>query len=260
MENGEPVAQDTVTATVSLSGPDWELRTSVTVPKGPTAVRDLLPLAQSFADAVVDAAAKTEEDQGKKISCKKGCGACCRQMVPIAETEARQIRDLVASLPEPRRSDVRARFADARDRLEKAGLLAQLLGPDDLAAAEENHTFGMKYFAQGIACPFLEDESCSIHNDRPIACREYLVTSPAENCSRPTAETVQLVKLPLKIWPAIAHFDKVAPSAQSIRWVPLVLAPEWADSHPDDAPLRSGPSLLQDFFEHLKTAKRSIAD
>ncbi|HEY5241787.1 MAG TPA: YkgJ family cysteine cluster protein [Polyangiaceae bacterium] len=28
-----------------------------------------------------------------------------------------------------------------------------------------------------VSCPFLEEESCSIHPDRPPICREYLVTS-----------------------------------------------------------------------------------
>jgi Fe-S-cluster containining protein len=36
-----------------------------------------------------------------------------------------------------------------------------------------------------MPCPFLEDESCSIHPDRPLVCREYLVTSPAELCAGP---------------------------------------------------------------------------
>jgi hypothetical protein len=35
----------------------------------------------------------------------------------------------------------------------------------------------VRYFLQGVACPFLEAESCGIHPDRPLACREYLVTS-----------------------------------------------------------------------------------
>ena len=37
---------------------------------------------------------------------------------------------------------------------------------------------GREYFQLGIPCPFLEEESCSIYHDRPITCREYLVTSP----------------------------------------------------------------------------------
>ena len=51
--------------------------------------------------------------------------------------------------------------------------------------AEERTELAYEYFKHGIACPFLEDESCSIHPDRPMACREYLVSSPAENCRAP---------------------------------------------------------------------------
>lgn len=243
-----------VTAQVRLAGPDWELRTTMTVPAGPMRLGELLPLAHSFADAVVDSAVKEVEAHGEKISCKAGCGACCRQLVPIAEAEARRLGALVESLPEPRQETVRARFAAARDRLEKAGLLERLRHPDGWSDGE-GRSIGQAYFREGIPCPFLEEESCSIYGDRPIGCREYLVTSPADNCARPTAETVARVKLPLKVWTAIARFDEVPPRSHFIRWVPLILAPAWAEAHPDEPASRPGPEMLREFFDHL-TGKR----
>ena len=48
----------------------------------------------------------------------------------------------------------------------------------------------------GVPCPFLEDESCSIHPERPLVCREYLVTSPAALCAGPTQEGVTPVAVP----------------------------------------------------------------
>ncbi len=240
----------TMTATVALSSPDWELRTTMTVPAGPTPLIQLLPLAQSFADAVVDSAAKVAEDQGQRITCKKGCGACCRQLVPLAEVEARHIGNLVNELPEPRRSEIRARFAEARRRLEEIGLLDRLLHPEGWGDGEVG-PLGLDYFRLGIPCPFLEDESCSIYRDRPIACREYIVTSPAEHCARPTADSVQRVPLPLKVWTALTRFDEVAPSRRITWWVPLILAPEWAETHPDETPPRPGPTLLRELFDHL---------
>ena len=73
------------TATVSLEATvgDCELKMSVTVPAGPTKLDDLLPLLQILSDNVVAAAEREGERQGKCISCTKGCGACCRQLVPI---------------------------------------------------------------------------------------------------------------------------------------------------------------------------------
>jgi Fe-S-cluster containining protein len=254
-----PTGPEVVTANVELSGPDWRLKARMSVPAGPTRLRQLLPLVQSLADAVVGTAVRTAEGEGETVSCRKGCGACCRQLVPIAEVEARHLRDLVDGLPEPRRTQVRARFAEARRRLEEAGLLDKLLRREQWAEGERQEV-GLEYFRQGVACPFLEDESCSIHTDRPVACREYLVTSPAGHCARPSADTVRCVRLPLKVSGALTRMDPVAATARFVRWVPLVLAPEWAEAHPDAAPARPGPELLREFFDHLTGRPAGGAD
>lgn len=249
-----PGPPELVTANLQMAGPDWELRAKMSVPAGPIQLDELLPLIQGFADAVVGSAIKEVEAEGEKISCKKGCGACCRQLVPIAEAEARRLHALVEHLPEPQQRKIRARFADARRRLEGSGLLEKLQHSDGWSEGE-GRAIGLEYFGQGIPCPFLEEESCSIYADRPVACREYLVTSPAENCARPTAETVACVKLPFKVWTAIARFDKVPSSSRFIRWVPLILALMWAEAHPDEPPPRPGPNMLGEFFDHV-TGKR----
>jgi Fe-S-cluster containining protein len=259
MEKDIQNSAETVTANVKISGPDWDLQTMVSVPQGPTGVRDLLPLAQSFSDAVVNAVVKTNEENGQKISCTKGCGACCRQLVPITETEARHIRTVVERLPEPRRITVRARFAEARQRLEKSGGLEQLLHPEDIPL-DKKQTFALQYFFQGISCPFLEDESCSIYADRPLVCREYLVTSAVEHCARPTAETIRAVKMPVKVWTALARLDASSSSQEKLPWVPLIVAPEWAEAHPDEPSPRPGPELLQELFEYINQTGRSLTE
>lgn len=250
---------DTVTTRVRLASPTWEIDTTVTVPAGPTRLRDLLPLVQSFADAAIGAAVEVAQCQGKTITCKAGCGACCRQLVPIAEAEARRIRDLVESLPEPRRSHVRARFAAARERLAAAGLLDKLLHPEQWDA-EDNQHLADRYFSLGIACPFLENESCSIHPERPIVCREYLVTTPAAHCAQPTPENIRRVPLPFQVWTAVARFDPVPDDAEYLRWVPLVVAPEWAEAHPDEPPPRPGLDLLRELFDHLTGNEQPVTE
>jgi len=250
---------ETVTANVTISGPDWDLQTTVSVPQGPTTVRDLLPFAQSFSDAVVNAVVKTNEGNGQKISCTKGCGACCRQLVPITETEARHIRMVVESLPEPQRTAVRTRFAEARQRLEKYGALEKLLHPEEIPL-DKKLAFAMQYFFQGIPCPFLEDESCSIYADRPLVCREYLVTSAVEHCARPTAETIRTVKMPVKVWTALALLDASSSAPEKLPWVPLIVAPEWAEAHPDEPSPRPGHELLQELFERIKQSGRALTE
>jgi Fe-S-cluster containining protein len=240
---------ETVTAKVEMRVSGRRLQLQMVVPTAPTPPGDLLPLFRSLANTFVEAATAEAADEGQAVSCKKGCGACCRQLVPITVLEAPRIRDLVEALPEPRRAEIRARFAAARERLGEAGLLGRLREPERIPG-EQLAALGLEYFGLGIPCPFLEDESCSIHPDRPLACREYLVTSPAENCSRPTPETVACVPMPAKVSRALRPLLAAA-GPHAARWVPLVLAPEWAEAHPEEVPPRPGTELVRGLFEQL---------
>jgi Fe-S-cluster containining protein len=225
------------------------LAIDLTVPNAATRPVELLPVLHALADVVVETVAESVAAQGQTISCKAGCGACCRQVVPISEVEARGIRDLVESLPEPRRSEIRRRFAEARRRLEAAEMLEPLRHPEQIAR-EERVSFGLSYFQLQIPCPFLENESCSIHPVRPIACREYLVTSPAEQCADPKPETIRRIKMPRSLR-RLACFSRVEPTAGSLPWVPLILAPEWADAHPDTSPSRPATEWVNEALGRL---------
>jgi Fe-S-cluster containining protein len=239
---------------VEINLGDRKLCTKMAVPATPMRLMELLPILQQVANAVVDSGVADAEAAGRTIACQKGCGACCRQLVPISEVEAHRIRDLVDEMPEPRRSHVRQRFDEARQKLAAGGLWEKLRDRGDWTE-ETFLEMGTHYFYQGIPCPFLEDESCSIHPDRPLTCREYLVTSPPANCATPRKDNIDKVEMPVQVWTALARFAQNDPAAKYIRWVPLVMAPEWADSHPDTAPLRPGPELLREFFEHLTGKK-----
>ena|SRR5215471_18374170 len=147
------------------------------------------------------------------------------------------------------KSEIRRRFDAGRERLAQAGLLEKLQVPERISK-DDARSLGLEYFYLGIACPFLESESCSIHADRPIACREYLVTSPAENCPKPTAESVRCVTLPGRVSGVVRSLD-TGKSRHSAFWVPLLLAPEWADANPDDAPPRPDIEIVRELFGRL---------
>src|SRR5262245_59232115 len=244
---GSGTGRSTADLRVAIGGELVHLQ--ITVPTGPASVGDLLPVFQGVANVVVDVGEDQAVRAGQAISCRKGCGACCRQLVPISPSEARVLACLVDALPEPRRSDVRRRFTTALDRLRAAGVLSQLLdrGREESAPVRP---LGLAYFRQGVPCPFLEDESCSIHPDRPLACREYLVTSPAAECAQPTPETVHCVPLPARPSAALRRVERDGASDEP-EWLPLVLALEYAAAHPDDPARRSGQHLLVNFFTCL---------
>ena len=239
-DEGEDI-DDEVMVTMHLDLAGSEIEAQAHVPRGLTRPRRMLPLFQAIAEVIVDRVVRSAQLAGLSVSCKAGCGACCRQLVPISSTEAHHLREVVGALDEPRRAAIEHRFAQARRQLADAGMLARLdsgaqrseadLGP--LAAA---------YFQLGIACPFLEHESCSIHPERPLSCREYLVTSPAERCASPATEHIDVLPLPGRVSAAVAALDES--SGTRGDWIPLSLALAHADAHSEAIAARSGPQLL----------------
>jgi Fe-S-cluster containining protein len=224
------------------------LRLAITVPDSRTPPRQLLPIFRGLADTVVGIGVRAVERRGERVSCRAGCGACCRQPVPVSFSEAEALRRLVEAMPEPRRTQIKGRFAAAIERLGQAGLLERVR---DTRPDIDVQSVGLEYFRLGIPCPFLEDESCSIHPDRPVACREYLVTSPAEECSRPEEERVRGVAMPAQVGRAMRAVERETYDSES-GWVPLVLALEWAQNHPEPHPRRTGAELIKSFFARLQ--------
>jgi Fe-S-cluster containining protein len=204
----------------------------ITVPNRAVDAAEIVPALQGLVNAVVEAAAV-----GRAISCRKGCGACCRQLVPLSRTEGERLLKVIDALPAARRATLMERFTAAEARVEHAGLKDR--------AGRSDRELSAAYFALGLPCPFLEDESCSIHPERPLVCREYLVTSPAELCAGPAQEGVTPVPVP-----------KVSLAARTLQdagddWFPLALLMAWARRRPRSGRPRKGPEWVQRFLQGL---------
>ena len=247
------------TATVRLAVGGRKVELQFEVPTGPAHPIDLLPLFRSITDTLVDVAADDVEAEGKTVSCRKGCGACCRQIVPISRTEADSIQRLVDALPPARRQTIVERFEKALRTLQAADLLETLRAPE--AVTRERITaLGLAYFALQIPCPFLEEESCSIHAERPLACREYLVTSRAVHCANPTPESIRVVPMPVKVSRALRKVEAAA-MQRPAGWVPMILALECARPSSDqDVVPPAGTATIVSLFEHLSGTRIAEAE
>ncbi|MGQ0540698.1 MAG: YkgJ family cysteine cluster protein [Blastocatellia bacterium] len=246
-----------VTGNVTLNIHGKPLNLEMTVPAFPVKPHRMLPVFQQMANSFVDASVSAIESIGEKISCKAGCGACCRQPVPISEIEVYQIAELVESMPEPRRTEIKKRFADGVAHFKKIGWFDSMnkyyrrdepLESKDLA--KEAMRTVLSYFHEGIPCPFLEDESCSIHQNRPVACREYLVTSPAANCAKPTAETVKIIDLLIKPSKPLAKLGSTG-RMKDVGLITLIRALELAETYQEDFPEKPGERWMSEFFTEL---------
>ena len=234
-------------ASITLKIAGEPKRVEFEMPAGSVRPAELLPVLRQFSDVMVEAAEGRAARAGEAISCVKGCGACCRQLVPIREMEARRLAAFVRSLSEPRRSFILERFASAAVRLASSGWRVRLDTRGKLDAAGRV-SLKLDYFALGIACPFLEDESCAIYEERPMICREHLVTTPAANCADPRAGAIRT----LAMTRADTAAAKLEARPEAPAWIPLIDLLTWVDAHPVDEAARQDPrDMLKRFVQDL---------
>ena len=214
---------------------------AVAVPSAPAPRHVLLPILQNLTDTVVAIAEREAQAAGFSVSCRKGCDACCRQMVPISPTEAHALAITVGGLTAAKQTRILKRFEAAEKELDRVGLLERLERRHTLTA-EEQHQLDVDYFGAQIPCPFLERHACSIHAQRPLACREYLVTTPAPNCGNPIAGQVRRLELAAKVSTALVGKDVEG-------WVPLTLARRFVAVHAEPvAELRETLGAILNFL------------
>ncbi|HEY4330425.1 MAG TPA: YkgJ family cysteine cluster protein, partial [Phycisphaerae bacterium] len=105
-----------------------------------------------------------------------------------------------------------------------------------------------KYFDLRIACPFLENELCSIYTDRPLVCREYQVTSPVSHCQNLDVSDIDSVVPPGQI---SRNFENILrDSSDGEGRTALIFALEWDQAAAGSPPQPDAAELLS----HLQQA------
>lgn len=252
MENGEMLTGD---LKLSVGGEEFEL--NLTIPATPVKPQRMLPVFQKLTNEIVTRGIERATEGGKAISCKAACGACCRQPLLISEAEAFNLTDLVDSMPAERRRTIKQRFREGREHFEKMGwferfddLRERLRQGESDERLSEFVALMSEYIEQRVACPFLEAESCSIYEDRPLICREYLVTSPAENCANPRPDNTEKIPISGKASNAFAAMTKTANSEKPSSLL-LIRIFEFVETHTEKFEEKIGPAWADAFFRIL---------
>jgi Fe-S-cluster containining protein len=224
----EPEDPQMATYTIRLETPDGPRKGRVSVYTGPTPLAGLVPPLLALTEGLVSATIAQAGRMGKTISCRPGCSACCRQMVPLAIPEAFYLSDLIASLPPDRRQMISPRFERIVTELDNNGFYERISNPDN--TEDDYQIIAQEYLYLRLPCPFLEQDRCSIYPLRPMACREYHVTSPPEWCADPRSHKIESLKprvaLPVILTRLSGELLDVRP-----RLVPLSLAVRFASEH-----------------------------
>lgn len=247
--------QNAIVFDVQLRTALGPLRGKVAIERGPMRLVALVEQAQGIADLLVRKSIEREASAGRSLSCRRGCAACCRPPVPLSIPEVFFVAERVREFPVAKLEPALARFRAAEALLDRAGLLPVWLGDEyDDERAFESALVAMR---SGSVCPLLENEECSVHAERPLRCREYNVTSPAAWCAEPEQHPVRTVPMTTPLSAPLARLAAEL-TGTPVRLVPLTLALQWADQHPElGARTWPGPELFEGFLRHFGGGRAS---
>lgn len=247
-------AQATEHFDIALNTPAGQVTTAVEVPTGLIPVTAIVPLMRHLGEEAQALEVARGMESGKTVSCQKGCAACCRMLVPLSAPEAFTVQAWVQKLPTEQRTKIFARYAQAKSLLLSHGLWQSLIAlgnaseqPEDQALDELNRA----YYVLRVPCPFLEDEVCSIYEERPAACRELLVTSPADQCQDMVNNLIEPVSIPVRVSTILGLLWQELTQAPT-RLIPLPVALDWVERHQQEHGLRwKGTQLLDQALDKV---------
>lgn len=218
---------------IALNTSAGQITTAVEVPTGFVPVTAIVPLIRRLGEEAHALEVARSVDAGKPPSCHKGCAACCRMLVPLSAPEAFALEEWLRSCSTDQQARIAARFAETKSRLLSQGLWQRLLGlcnvpeqPNDDAL----ETVNREYYALRLPCPFLEEETCTIYEARPAACRELLVSSPPERCDDLINNAVAPISAPVLVSTVLGLLWQELRKAPT-RLIPLPVALDWANAH-----------------------------
>jgi Fe-S-cluster containining protein len=245
----------TLPAQFTFGSGDDEVTATAYIPFGHRNLTQLLPILHSLSESVIESVGSKLSQSGQPISCKAGCAACCRLMIPLNLFEAEALAAWIRSEPEAKQQELALRFESALTSLANAGILDRIVSEDWRVQSDSALKVVNDYFSAQVPCPFLEDESCSIYPIRPLICREYLVTSPPEQCSD-LATPITRVKLPLVLTRVL---DSISAELDANRrgWIPLVLLLDWmkSNAHPGNGVAGFAPMLIAEIINKVDQTK-----
>jgi Fe-S-cluster containining protein len=233
---------------IAVNTPAGRLNTVLDVPTGFVPITSIVPVARRLGEEVLKLEEHQSRQAGHSISCRMGCAACCRMLVPLSPPEAFSLLDYVEQLPEDRRRALEERLHASKAELAAHGLLDNLQAVADAETPIPDHDLeplNRAYYALRHPCPFLENEMCSIYEARPAACRELLVTSPAELCENLIENPVEPIPVSVRIGTVLGLLWSTL-TGSAPRLIPLPLALDWARRHQESASRRLAGSHLID--------------
>jgi Fe-S-cluster containining protein len=191
---------------------------------------DIVPPARRLSEKLTNLFLDRLRKNGQPAPCRKGCAACCSYLIPLSIPEVFCLREELLSMPA---DDSREILRACLDTAEK--ILNSRSQKSYLESVSENGQFQTNqmskwYAGLKLACPFLSDGLCMLYEQRPLACREHLVTGSSFFCQPDHGGEPTVAAMPISVLEAVGRLTAEL-EGLDIEAVMLPLAFPWAQNN-----------------------------
>jgi Fe-S-cluster containining protein len=184
---------ETIERTIEIS--DTTLHLCIQTNNEPVPLSDMVPLAQAISDKLVSILIEQAAQTGRPVQCRNGCCACCRYLVALSLPEVYAFRQVFSSIDIERRIPILHAGINASKQI----LDSSLREKSGIHDGSDMPAINQWYASLHLKCPFLSAGSCSIYEQRPLACREHIVITSPAFCDSRQNQSPEIVNVPVSM-------------------------------------------------------------
>jgi len=239
------------------------LGAQVLVAEAPAALSDIVPLARSLSTLIARTVLADALTAGQNVPCRKGCSHCCKHLVPLSVPEAFRLSADLEALPPNRRRAVTDRFISNAQQLILAGppdVPAETIRSEDGTTVSPTGACGRWYAECALTCPLADGDLCGLYDQRPIACREHMVTSDPALCEGFQPGRGRLLPMPVSMLDALVDLTSQVEATQPEAII-MSLAPAWVQlNRPRQERTWPAMELVARLIDTIRSLARGATD
>ena len=206
---------------------DEKIHFRIGVGQGRARLADIVPLARTISTKITEVVLKNIYSKGYQIPCYKGCSACCnRCLVPLSVPEAFRLNEDIKKAPVLKRESIWRDCLNASRHIllhKPPKKIVHRSTEDSSNKPADINLISSWYTSFNLACPFLQQDVCTIYEQRPLACREHYIIGSAEGCSEEHS-SAEVLEMPIQMPNALSQLaSELEGTGEEALILPLAL-------------------------------------
>lgn len=195
--SSNPSSEETISFELNIAGKMVPFHINVANDKATLA--DIVPLARKLSTKMAIAFLADLRKNGLSVPCRKGCCACCSSLIPMSVPEVFRMREELLAMP----NDVSNRILGAcihtaetiLNKTRRTSYLEGFSKSGKPRISQINKWYGKLK----LACPLLSGDLCTLYEQRPLACREHIVTGSSDSCQKDRKCRPNVTPMPVSV-------------------------------------------------------------